>query len=302
MRLRREYLPPRIDVTLLACGFGGQVLFLRRRRGNVRHRIEVVAKALSQGDNAEHRDVVRVEEGAHREPRRLVPVLIQPLQQRDRFVRREGISCRSRVLVAQTVRLRADPLRRAVGIEQVRLEVCSDVLCVHVAVFVQSLEITLAVGRGEVRVRDVPFAFVESPVAASPEPVPDGGDRVGREPEHFRAVGALCEAIGLRDAVQRRVLARHNRCAAGGTGRRHGVVTFERDARIPQTRFGGKLFATEAAKLIGLVHRRMTQLIGHDDKDVRLSERTLTSCCLPAIARRVPAMGGEIRSREDFSR
>jgi len=29
-----------------------------------------------------------------------------------------------------------------------------------------------------------------------------------------------------------------------------------------------------------------------------LSERTLTSCYLPAIARRVPAMGGEIRSRE----
>jgi hypothetical protein len=34
--------------------------------------------------------------------------------------------------------------------------------------------------------------------------------------------------------VQRRVMARHNGCAAGGAGRRHGVMTFERDARIAQ--------------------------------------------------------------------
>ena len=76
-----------------------------------------------------------------------------------------------------------------------------------VAVLVQRLEVALAVGRVEVRVRGVPFAFVERPVTAGPEPVADGWDRVGREPEHVEAVSALREAIGLRDAVQRRVLA-----------------------------------------------------------------------------------------------
>ena len=163
---------------------------------------------------AEQGDVVRVQERAHGQPGLVALLLVESFEQGDRLVGREGILDRRGVVLAEPVRVGPDPLREPVFVEQVRFEVRGDVLGDLRPVVLDRQEVALAVGVVEVRVRHMPLALVEGPVAAGAEPVAEGRHRVRREPEHVGAVRALRQPVGLRDTVQRRVVPGQERGAA----------------------------------------------------------------------------------------
>ena len=232
-RLRRDDLAPVVDVALLAGRLGREVLVVRRRLIDMRHLRRVVAQPLRQRDQAEHRVVVRVEKRAHRQPRRAGLFCIEALEQRDRLIGGERVLERAGVVRPEPVRLGADPLREAPVVEQIGLEVPLDVVLDRRAVIVDREQVPVAVLGVEVRVRGVPLALVERPVAAGAKPVAQRRHRVRRQPEHVVAVIVLSDSGGLRNAVQRRILAGQQRRAARGAGRRHRVVITERDAILP---------------------------------------------------------------------
>ena len=243
----------------------------RRRLLDVGHARRVVAQTLCQRDHAEQRVVVRVQERADRQPGLLAVVAVEAPEQLDRLVGGERVLDRARVVLAESVRLGADPLREAVVVEQIGLQVLLDVLLDRVAVIVDREQVALAVVGVEVGVGGVPLALVVRPVAAGPEPVAERRHGVRREPEHVLAVGSLRQPVGLRHAVQRRVLARQQRRAARRARRRHRIVVRERDARLPQALLPGHMLAAKARQLLGLVHRRVAQLVGEHQQDVRAS-------------------------------
>ena len=121
-------------------------------------------------------------------------------------------------------------------------------------------------------VRGVPLALVVRPIAAGAEPVAQRRHGVRRQPEHVVAVVVLGDPVGLRDAVQRRVLAGQQRRAARRARRRHRIVMTERHPVLPQPLHAGQMLPPELGELIGLVRRRVVLLIGQDDQDVRASE------------------------------
>ena len=149
---------------------------------------------------------------------------VEALQQVDRLVGGERVLDRPHVVLAEPVRLGTDPLREAVVVEQVGLQVLLDVLLLRGAVVVDREQVAVAVLGVEVGVGGVPLALEVGPVAGRPEPVAEGRDGVGREPEHVVAVGRLGEAVGLGHPVQRGVLAGQERGAARRAGGRHRVV------------------------------------------------------------------------------
>ena len=174
----------------------------------------VVAQPLRQRDDPEQRVVVRVEERADRKPRLIALVAVQALQQLDRLVRREDVLDRAGVVLAEPVRLRADPFGEAELVEEIRLQVSLDVLLLRLAVVVDREEVAVPVIGVEVRVRGVPLALEEGPVAAGAEPVAHRRHAVRRQPEHVVAVGALGQPVRLRNTVQRRMVPRQQRGAA----------------------------------------------------------------------------------------
>ena len=223
-RLRGEDLPPRVDVALLAGRLGRQVLLARRRLFDVRHAGRVGVHALSDGDEAEHRVVVRVDERADRQPRPVVVLAVQSLQQFDRLVGGERVLHRPGVVLAQAVRLGPDPLREAEPIEQVGLHVLLDVLRLGRPVVVDRQQVALAVLGVQVRVRGVPLALEVGPVAAGAKPVAHRRHRVRRQPELLvRVVGRLRDAVGLGDPVQRWIVAREQRRPARRARRRQRI-------------------------------------------------------------------------------
>ena len=144
------------------------------------------------------------------------------------------------------------------------------------AVVVDRQQVPVAILGVEMRVRDVPLALVERPIAAGPEPVAQRRHRVRRQPEHVVAVGALGDPVGLRHAVQRRVLAGQQRRAARRARRRHRIVMAERHAVLPQPLHARQMLSPVLGELVGLVRRRVVLLIGHDDQDVRATRHAAT--------------------------
>ena len=110
-------------------------------------------------------------------------------------------------MLAESVRVGPHPLREAVLVEQVGLEVLLDVVLDLRALVVDRQQVPVAVVGVEMRVRDVPLALVERPIAPGAEPVAQRRHGVRRQPEHVVAVGALGDSVGLRDAVQRGIVA-----------------------------------------------------------------------------------------------
>ena len=84
-----------------------------------------------------------------------------------------------------------DPFGEAVLVEEIRLQISLDVLLLRLAVVVDREEVALPVIGVEVRVRGVPLALVEGPVATGTEPVAQRRHAVRRQPEHVVAVVAL---------------------------------------------------------------------------------------------------------------
>ena len=170
-RLRRDDRAPVVDVALLAGGLGREVLLVRRRLIDVRHLGRVVAQPLRERDDAEHRVVVRVQKRADRQPRLLAAVCIEALEQRDRLISGEWVLDRARVVLAEPVRLGADPLRETPVVEQIRLQVLLDVRLDRLAVIVDREQVPVAVLGVEVRVRGVPLALEVRPITAGTKPV-----------------------------------------------------------------------------------------------------------------------------------
>ena len=134
-------------------------------------------------------------------------VCVEALEQRDRLVGGERVLEQAGVVLAESVRVGPHPLREAVLVEQVGLEVLLDVVGDLRALVVDRQQVAVAVVGVEMRMRDVPLALVERPIAPGAEPVAQRRHRVRRQPEHVVAVGALGDSVGLRDTVQRRIVA-----------------------------------------------------------------------------------------------
>ena len=237
--------------------------------------------------SAEQRVVVRVQERAHRQPRRVARVCVEALEQRDRLVGGERVLDHAGVVLAESVRVGPDPLRKAVVVEQVGVKVLLDVVLDRRPVVVDRQQVPVAILGVEIRVRDVPLALVVRPIAAGPEPVAQRRHRIRRQPEHVVAIGALGDPVGLRHPVQRRILAGQQRRAARSARRRHRIVMAERHPVLPQPLHAGQMLPPVLGELLGLVRRRVVQLIGQDDQDVRARRHaaTLTLALRQRIAR-----------------
>ena len=242
---------------------------MRRRLLDVWDGRGVVPQPLRQPDDSEHRVVVRVQERADGQPRLIALVAVQALQQLHRLVRGEDVLDRAGVVLAEPVRLRADPFREAEVVEEIRLQVALDVLLLRLAVVVDREQIAVAVVGVEVRVRGMPLALVVRPVAAGPEPVAHRRHVVRRQPEHVVAVVALGQSWRLRDTVQRRVVPRQQRGAARGARGADGIVARERDPVCPQALLTSTVLLAVRGQLIRLVRRWIVQLVGHHQQDVR---------------------------------
>ena len=96
-------------------------------------------------------------------------------------------------------------------------------------------------GIDEVGVADVPLAAVVGLVAAGAEPVAERRHRVGVEPPHRRVGVLLRDAVGLRHAVQRRVLAGEQRRPARHARRRARVVPVELQPAVAERLPGRQL-------------------------------------------------------------
>ena len=117
--------------------------------------------------------------------------------------------------------------------------------------------------------RGVPLALVVGPVAAGPEPVAHRRHVVRRQPEHVVAVVALGQPGRLRHTVQRRMVPRQQR---GATRRARGadrIVVLERDPVRAQALLTRAVLPAVRRQLIRLIRRRMVQLVGHHQQDVR---------------------------------
>ena len=268
-RLRRQDRPPQVDHALLAGRLGREVFLVRRRLLDVRDGRGVVAQPLCQRDDAEHRVVVRVQERADRKPWLIALFAVQALQQLDRLVRGEDVLDRAGVVLAEPVRLRPHPFRKAVGVEEISLEISLDVLLLRLAVVVDREEVAVAVIGVEVRVRGVPLALEIRPIAAGAEPVAHRRHAVRRQPEHVVAVGALGQPVCLRHAVQRGMVSGQQRRATRRARGGDRIVVPERDAVRSQALLTRAVFPAVRRELIRLIGWWIPELVGHHEQDVR---------------------------------
>ncbi len=167
-----------------------------------------------------------------------------------------------------TVGLPPDPPGEPERVEPVGPAVRLDRLGDDRAVVAGGHEAVVGAGDDEVGVGDVPFAPVVGAVAAGPEPVAERRHRVRVEPRHRRVGVPLGQPVGLRDAVQGRVLPREQRGPARQARGRAGVVAVELEAAGAQRLAGRQVVAPERGERRGLVRGRVPLLVGHDDEDV----------------------------------
>ena len=270
---------------------------MRRRLLDMGDGRGVVPQSLRQRDDSEHRVVVRVQKRADGQPRLIALVAVQPLQQLHRLVGGEDVLDRAGVVLAEPVRLRADPLGEAEVVEEIRLQVALDVLLLRLAVVVDREQVALPVVGVEVRVRGVPLALVIRAVAAGAEPVAHRRDVVRRQPEHVVAVVALGQSVRLRDTVQRGMVPCQQRGAARRARRADRIVVLERDAVRAQALLTRAVLPAVRRQLIRLVRRRIVQLIGHHQQDVRATTLgRLTHCGAPLVPMRHSCRGRELAS------
>jgi len=177
--------------------------------------------------------------------------------------------------------------RQSSASEQIGIQVLLDVVLNRRPVVVDRQQEAVAVVRVEVRVRGVPLALEVCPVAAGPEPVAERRHAVGREPEHVVAIGRLRDSVGLRDAVQRGILAGEQRRAARRARRRHRIVMAERHTVLPQPLHAGQMLSPVLGQLVGFIRRRVALLVGQDHQDVRTTSHgaALTLAPFRRIAR-----------------
>ena len=120
-RLLVEHGRPGLRERLLARGPPGEGVRLRRRLGDVGQRVVVdrpVAEEVLPGPAVE-RDVVRVDEGGHGEPRPVAPGRGKLAEELDHLFGEDAVAHHAAVGLGGTVRLAADPAREAVGVEAV---------------------------------------------------------------------------------------------------------------------------------------------------------------------------------------
>ena len=97
----------------------------------------------------------------------------------------------------------------------------------------------------EIGKRDVPLAPIVRLISPGAEPVTQRRNRVGVQPHHRRIIAVLGRASRLRHAMQRRVLPREQRRAAGHARHRPRVVPMKLQPPIAQRFPGPQLVATE---------------------------------------------------------
>ena len=190
-RLRRDDRAPVVDVALLAGGLRREVLFVRRCLIDMRHLRGVVTQPLRERDDAEQRVVVRVQERAHRQPRRVALFSVEALEQRDRLIGGERVLDRAGVALAEPVRLGPHPLGEAVVIKQIGPEVPLDIVLDRRPVVLDRLQ----TARRHRRHRDAGVKRATCPCRTSDSRRP-GTNRPAsapcrRQPEHVVAGGAL---------------------------------------------------------------------------------------------------------------
>ena len=211
---------------------------------------------------------MRVHERRHRQPRRVVVRRRDLPKEVDDLLCEHAVAHEAGVGLVRTVRFPADPAGEAVGIEAVGAAVRVDRDGVEHAVGVVDPEALVRAGNGQVGVGDVPLAAVVRAVPGCPEPVAHGRDGVGIQEVHGRVGGLLGEAVGVGDAVQRRVLPGEER---GATRRAHGrarVVAVELAALAAETLACRQLLAAERGQRLLLVRRRVPLFVGHDEEHV----------------------------------
>ncbi len=115
----------------------------------------------------------------------------------------------------------------------------------------------------------MPLAPVVRPVAARSEPVAEGGYRCRVELPHGRVVTVLCDAVGLGDSVQRRVLTGEQRGSTRDACRGPRVMAVQFQTTFTESLSRRQLGASERCDLVRLLRRRIALLVGHDQQNVR---------------------------------
>ena len=178
------------------------------------------------------RDVVRVHERCHREPRSFAARGRELVEQLGDLVGEDPVAHGAGVGFLGTVRLAPDPPGEAEGVEAVGAAVRVDHLGEQATVVVGGHQRMVGAGHEQVGVRHVPLAAVVRAVPRGAEPVADGRHLVGVEPVHRRIVVVFGDAVGLRRAVQRRVLPGEHGGPAREAGGRTDIVPVELEPAI----------------------------------------------------------------------
>ncbi len=217
--------------------FARQVLVGRGRRRYVR-RIQWrgLHRAATHPAREKH-DVVRVDEAGYQQERTSceriagATACVPVDQPGDDAVGNQRVAAQAGITRQRTVWLRTDPAREAKRPKGIGVQVTPHRGVVDDAVLVVGGQ-HAPVGVVDVGVRDVPFAVVVGVVARGAKPVAHGRHLAGPQPAHARIVGHLAQAVGLRDAVQVRIVPGENRWATGRAGQRAGVVPGKADAML----------------------------------------------------------------------
>ncbi len=127
----------------------------------------------------------------------------------------------------------------------------------------------MGAGDDEVGVGDVPLAPIVRLVAAGAEPVAQGRHRVRVQPPHPGVGVLLGDPVGLRGAVQRRVLPGEQRRPARQARRRPRIVTMEVQTTPAKRLAGREAVAAKRCDGLGLIRRWVPLLVRHDDENVR---------------------------------
>ena len=202
-----DHLPPELGPLLLTGRAARERVGLRRRFGNRRHRV-IGRRQLPDliRHHAVCRDVVGIHERRDREPRPVVACLRELTEELHHLLREHSVAHRAALGPGRAVRLTADPPGEPERVEPVGLAIGGDRLRDRVPVDVGGHQALVAPRDEQVGEGDVPLPPVVRLVPAGAEPVAERRHRVGIQPHHGRVVVLLRRPVGLRHAVQRRVL------------------------------------------------------------------------------------------------
>ena len=227
-RLLVEHLRPQVEELPLRSRTPGERVGLRRRRRDVGHGVvgPVVPQDVVPRPSRE-RDVVRVHERGDREPWPIGAVGRELREQLGDLFGVEAVLDDPAVRLRHAVWLAADPAGEAERIETIGAAVRVDRAVVDTAVRVVRRQALVGAGNQDVCVRDVPLAAVVRAVAGRAEPVAHRGHRARVEPRHQRVARLLGQAVGVGDAVQRRVLPGEQRRPAREARGRPGIVAVQ---------------------------------------------------------------------------